>query len=82
MSWFRKKKIAKPVDNTTHEVDAVQLTYVRWKSRVGSYSSDTRTEVEAFPVDKDAQDFAESLRQAHKLLRNTARETRVEVTNR
>jgi len=82
MSWFKTKRVEKPEDNTTHEVEAVQLTYVRWTSRHGSYSHHTRSEMEAFPSEKDANDFAESLRQAHRLLRNTSSEIRVEVTTK
>jgi len=69
---FFKKKVRMPESNATKEVDGVQVYVVTWTSRWGSYSSNTNQEFEAF-IDKDqAEEFAESIRKAFKLLRFTA----------
>ena len=66
------KKLWVPASNEMIAVDAVQLWEVRWTSRFGSFSTDTRPEMEVFPSEADANNFAESLKQAFKLTRVTA----------
>ena len=46
---------------------------VRWESRNGDYSGDVKSEVAAFTNRATAEAFAETLRDAHKILRNTNR---------
>lgn len=67
--------------NETKTVDAVELWYVEWTSRYDKYCNDTQKEFEAFPSKEDAENFAESLRQAFKLIRHTS-QTRVSVYKR
>lgn len=67
--WFKKLTI--PKTNETKQIDAVQLWEVRWMSRYGEFSSDTRPEVEVFTSEADAIVFAESLRNAYRLIRHT-----------
>ena len=45
---------------------------VRWKSRNGNYSSDTKPEVAAFTSREEAEEFAAILRESFRLLRYTA----------
>lgn len=49
----------------------VQTWEVRWTSRHGKYSSDTREEVRAFVCREDAKTFARALRDAFALLKHT-----------
>lgn len=77
MLWF--KKLTVPVDNAVKSVDVLQLWEVRWTSRHGEYSADTMAEAEFFTSEAEfftseaaADDFAESLRAAFKLTRNTS----------
>ena len=46
---------------------------VRWKSRSGDFSSDVRSEVAGFTSKETATEFAQTLKDAHKMLRNTNR---------
>lgn len=43
---------------------------VRWESRHGEFHGDTKPEVEIFPLKEDAEAFAESLRNAFRLIRH------------
>jgi hypothetical protein len=70
MKLFWKKKDL-PVTNETKEVDVVQLWYVRWQSRYSDYSFGVRQEMEAFTSAEAANEFAESLRAAFKLIKHT-----------
>lgn len=70
MLWF--KKLTVPVDNAVKSVDVLQLWGVRWISRHGEYSADTMAEAEFFTSEAAADAFAESLRAAFKLTRNTS----------
>jgi hypothetical protein len=63
------KKLRIPASNTTKEIDAIQLWYVRWTSRDGPYSSSTREETECFPCEQDAKDFRDALENAFRLTR-------------
>jgi hypothetical protein len=67
------KKTSVPVSNEMKEVDAVQLWQVTWWSRHGEYSSDLEKEFEVFTSEKEANEFAEALRAAYKLVRHTSR---------
>jgi len=71
MRWFTKS-IAIPESNETKQVDSIQLWEVRWTSRYGSFNSDTRKEMEAFPTEKEARDFAMALRNAFRLIKHTS----------
>lgn len=66
------KRIRVPESNNIKEVDAVQLWEVRWQSRNGEFHGETSREVEAFPTEKEASEFAESLKNAFKLIRHTS----------
>ena len=66
------KKTSVPVSNEMKEVDAVQLWQVTWWSRRGAYSSDVEKEFEAFTSEKEANDFADALKAAYKLIRHTS----------
>lgn len=57
---------------------AVPLWQVRWLSRYNEYHSGTKPEVRGFSSRQAADDFAESLRTAFKLLRHTSG-TKVEI---
>jgi hypothetical protein len=52
---------------------------VRWESRHGHYSGNVRSEVAAFTTRATAEAFAQTLRDAHKILRNTV-EIKIKVT--
>jgi hypothetical protein len=66
------KWLTVPASNDTRQVEAVQLWEVRWESRYGKYSNDTRPEVEAFTSQDEADKFADALRAALVLLRTTS----------
>ena len=55
------------------EVEGAHLWIVSWDSRTGDYSSDIKRVAKAFLLEKDANQFAESLEQAQNLLQNTNR---------
>jgi len=68
-TWF-----AKPVEVPSGEVKtikAVQLWEVRWTSRHGALSFDVRQEVEAFPTEAEAREFARALKAAFKLIKHS-----------
>ena len=77
MSWFAKK-LTVPENNDTKEIEAIQLWEVRWCSRNGEYHGCTKQELEAFPTNQEAIEFAEALRNAFRLIRHTSG-NRVEV---
>jgi len=56
----------------TKEVKAYENWAVRYKSRHGNFSGDTRPEAEFFTNEEDAKAFAEQLKAAFKLVKNTA----------
>jgi len=70
MTWFTKP-LEVPVSNEVKTIDAVQLWEVRWWSRFGRWYTDVTPVVEAFPTQEEAQAFADSLKLAFKLVRNT-----------
>jgi hypothetical protein len=67
---FRKKVV--PAANDTKEVLVYEMWEVRWDSRYGSLSYDTQHEVEVFPSEQDARDFAVALKNAFKLIKHTS----------
>ncbi len=58
-------------ESKTKEIDAVELWYVRWMSRHGEYSSHIQPVVEAFTSKEQADEFANTLRAACKVLKYT-----------
>jgi len=68
MGLFRTKKIEVPTTNDTKEVDTVELWYVKWKIPVKCISSWWEDHMEAFTTKEAADEFADSLRSASKLL--------------
>lgn len=70
-----KRKTAVPVAPAAPNEPAYQpitLWEVRWTSRHGQFHHDVRGELEAFASKEEADDFANDLRQAFKLIRYTA----------
>lgn len=61
-----------PWSNRTKQIQVPQLWYVRWESRYDKYGSSTQPEVEAFTSEQQANEFAESLRKAFKLIKHTS----------
>lgn len=55
----------------TKEVKAYENWAVRYTSRHSGYSSGTQPEAEFFTNEQDAKDFADQLRAAFKLVKNT-----------
>lgn len=66
------KLIAVPVTNATKQIEAAQLWEVRWYSRYGGYSGDTRPELEAFPSKEAAEYFRDALVNAFSLIKHTS----------
>lgn len=52
-------------------MQGAEIYTVSWMSRFGNYHSDTNRVYKAFLTKEDAEEFAQSLRDAHKLLQNT-----------
>lgn len=67
--WF--KKLTVPTTNDVEEIDTVQTWQVRWLSRHDKWHDSLRPELEVFLSEEAANLFAESLRNAYKLVRNT-----------
>lgn len=65
------KKIFFPSGEQTEAI-AYESWTVRWYSRYGQFSSETRQECEVFTNKADADAFAEQLRLAFKLVRHTS----------
>ena len=53
------------------EVECVEIYSVSWLSRFGEFHSDTKMSYKAFLTKADAEAFAQSLEDAHRLLQNT-----------
>lgn len=66
------KWLTVPFTNKTKEVKSVQYWKVCWQSRYDSYSWGTSPEMEVFLSKEEAERFAESLRNAFKLIRHTS----------
>lgn len=52
-------------------VQGAEIYSVSWLSRFGDFHSETKPVYKAFLTKEDAEEFAQSLRDAHKLLQNT-----------
>lgn len=72
MRIFRKKVVNKPINSNTEEAEAVQLWVVKWVSRYGKFSTDTKDEFEAFTSKELAESFASDLREAFKFIKHTS----------
>ena len=70
--FWQKKKLQVPENNENKEIESIQLWYVSWYSRFTEYSTGTEKCVEAFPSKQEADTFAESLRNAFKLIKHTS----------
>jgi len=68
--WWKKTTV--PVSNETKEIETVQLWVVSWWARYGEYSGNVDKQFEAFTSEKAANEFADSLKAAYKLLRHTS----------
>lgn len=66
---FRKEK----------DAEGAEVWLVSWNARYGEYSGDEQRVAKAFLLKEDAIAFAESLKQAHKLLQNT-NDIHIEIT--
>lgn len=74
MFSFLKKKVNIP---TAEEktIEAAETWRVSWIGRYGRFAHDTRLESEFFFSEEDANDFANSLRNAFKLIRHSSEDT-------
>jgi hypothetical protein len=68
MKFFTKKLVV-PETTETKQVDAVQLWTVTWWARVGKWDGEREKQYEAFTSQEAADEFAESLRAAFRLIR-------------
>lgn len=50
----------------------VETWTVEWTSRHGEYHGETKQRFQAFTDEKEANDFADSIRRAHELIGNTS----------
>ena len=75
-NWFKNLLIPSGEKTT---VVAYNSWIVRWRSRCGEYSGDTKLEAEIFPSEQDAYKFAEQLKESFKLLRYSGNPTEVKV---
>lgn len=66
-SLIRPHKVKEIVE----EVDGANVWVVSWDARWGDYSTETKRVAKAFLNEDDANQFAESLEMAQKLLQNT-----------
>ena len=69
---FSFKKLFTPKSDELKSVEVVQLWYVRWASRHGRFAGDTEEVMEAFTSKEDAVAFANSLKAAFALIKNTS----------
>ena len=65
------KKILTTTQSEDH-VYAHRSWIVRWESRHGEYSGNTKKEAEIFPIHDDAIAFKDALEAAFKLIRHTS----------
>lgn len=73
------KKLTVPQSNETEQVDALEVWSVRWYSRNGEFYTDVKEECEFFTSENTANEFAESLRAAFRLIRHSSK-NQVNVT--
>ena len=72
---FILKKIFTSKSTETKEIEAVKTWIVSWTSRKGRYSTDVKTEFEAFVDMQIAKNFKLALENAFKLIRHTSENT-------
>lgn len=53
------------------EAKGAEVWIVSWEARFGDYKGDTKRVAKAFLLEEDAEQFAQSLKDANKLLQNT-----------
>ena len=59
-------------DKQQVSVDVYEAWGVRWQSRHGGFSGDTKPEMRVFTSEKDAEEFADALRDAFRLIKHTS----------
>jgi hypothetical protein len=59
-------------DKQEMSVDVWEAWEVRWTSRYGAFASDTKPEMKIFTTEEDANQFADALRDAFKLIKTTS----------
>mgnify|MGYP003480214104 CR=1 FL=1 len=64
--------LLKKILTTDNHVYAHRSWIVRWESRYGAYSANTKKEAEIFPLEEDAIAFKDALEAAFKLIRHTS----------
>jgi hypothetical protein len=74
MFSFLKKKVNIPTGEEK-TIEAAETWRVSWMSRHDRYAHDTRLESEFFFSEEDANNFANSLRNAFKLIRHSSGNT-------
>jgi hypothetical protein len=72
------KKIFVPTEEK-QELIAYESWTVRWNARQGNYSSDLTPVAEVFTNKEDARTFANALKEAFKLIRNTSNDCQIEI---
>lgn len=70
LKFLKKKEVIFDV-KPSREVDGAEVWIVSWDKRSGDYYSETKRAAKAFLSLDNANDFAESLKSAQKLLQNT-----------
>jgi hypothetical protein len=76
---FTRKEKKLPTNETTDAQSCVQLWQVRWESRWGAFNSDISPEIEAFTSKEEAEQFADSLKDAFALLKHRGDGTDVTI---
>lgn len=69
---FLSQQLDDSVQSQTGVVYAHRSWIVRWESRHGEYSGNTKKEAEIFPIQEDAEAFKAQLEAAFKLIRHTS----------
>jgi hypothetical protein len=70
MLFFKKTVV--PISNVITEIDTIQTWKVEWQSRSGVWNHDVNKECDFFTDENNANHFAEALRNAFKLTKNTS----------
>lgn len=68
--WLKKGSV--PLSNETKQVDEARLWAVRWTARYSDFSAGTMPVMRVFPSKIDAEEFAQSLKAAFKLIQHTS----------
>lgn len=61
------------------KLDGIETWMVQWTSRQGQFSADVRSVCQAFTSKQDAKEFAESLRAAFRLVKNSSEVHSIDV---